>query len=77
MALTLVVANTVSLALYNPLIPAGHPLLSVLDTLDWVFLSLFTLELLVRLLAQGLLLHRKAFLRSGWNLFDLTIVVIR
>jgi len=44
---------------------------SVLVTLDTAILLVFTAELLIKLYA-----YRLDFFRSGWNLFDLAIVVI-
>ncbi len=43
----------------------------VLSVLDAIFVTLFTTEILLKLYAW-----RLSFFRSGWNLFDLTIVLI-
>eukprot|EP01065_Artemidia_motanka_P026534 TRINITY_DN3159_c0_g1_i1.p1 TRINITY_DN3159_c0_g1~~TRINITY_DN3159_c0_g1_i1.p1 ORF type:complete len:2278 (+),score=722.49 TRINITY_DN3159_c0_g1_i1:70-6903(+) len=42
--------------------------------LDLVFLSLFVIEMLLKVCARGFVLHRGAYLRSGWNVMDCVIV---
>ena len=46
------------------------PYLSVIHVIDYIFLSIFVIELLVRICASGL-----RFFRSGWNIFDMAIVL--
>jgi len=51
------------------------PACSVGEYIDFVFLTLFTMEMLIKMLAFGLLLHPNAYLRSGWNWLDFVVVV--
>jgi len=39
-------------------------------------LAIFTLEVILKIIAYGLCLHPNAYLRSGWNLLDFVIVVV-
>jgi len=39
-------------------------------------LAIFTLEVILKIIAYGLCLHPNAYLRSGWNLLDFIIVVV-
>ncbi|XP_065218942.1 muscle calcium channel subunit alpha-1 isoform X4 [Planococcus citri] len=70
-------ANCVALAVYTP-----YPQLdsddtnSILDSIESVFLVIFTFECVMKILAYGFVAHPGAYLRNGWNLLDFTIVVI-
>ena len=41
-----------------------------------MFLVVFTVEAVMKMMAYGFLLHPGAYLRNGWNLLDFIIVVI-
>ena len=66
----LIIINSITLGLEtNPRVMADHgPLLLGLDKM---ILLIFTVELLLKFYAYG-----PSFFRSGWNLFDFTIVFI-
>lgn len=40
-----------------------------------MFTTLFSLEMLLRMLAQGVVLHKGSYLRDPWNLLDFVIVI--
>lgn len=65
-----ILANAVTLGLETApqLVGPAMPALLVLDT---AFLALFTLELALKLYG-----YRLRFFRSGWNVFDLSIVIV-
>ena len=65
-ALFVIVANSVVLAL------GDNPLLS--DTIDWVFLYLYTIEMMLKISGLGLILNEKSYIRDPWNLLDFVIV---
>ncbi len=66
----IILINAVTLGLEtNPAVMADYG--TFLNTLDRAILVIFTIELLIRLYA-----YRLSFFRSGWNLFDLFIVVM-
>jgi Ion transport protein len=48
----------------------------VQEQLEFVFLVIFSLEAVVKIIAYGFALHPGAYLRSGWNFLDFVIVVI-
>jgi len=50
------------------------PACSVSEYIDFVFLVLFSMEMIAKMLASGLLLHPTAYLRSGWNWLDFIVV---
>ncbi len=44
--------------------------------MEYVFLVIFTLEAVLKVIAYGFLLHPGAYLRNGWNILDFVIVII-
>ena len=46
------------------------------EIIEYVFLVIFTIESVIKIVAYGFVLHPYAYLRSGWNLLDFTIVVV-
>ncbi|CAF0938668.1 unnamed protein product [Rotaria sordida] len=69
--------NCAALALSKPL-PNNDttPMNSALEQIEYLFLAIFTLEVILKIIAYGLCLHPNAYLRSGWNLLDFIIVVV-
>ena len=66
----LILANAITLGLETDrALSSQHG--AWLDLADEVFLSVFTLELLIKLFA-----YRWHFFRSGWNVFDFVIVAV-
>ena len=74
--LVIVLGNCVSLAIYNPLTPDTSPTNAVLAVFDYVFLSLFTLEAVIRIIAMGMMLHPYSYLRDPWNVLDFVVLVL-
>lgn len=77
MILLTIMANCVALAVYTPY-PNGDSNSTNLglESIEIVFLVIFTVECFGKIVAQGLVAHQGAYLRNGWNLLDFTIVVI-
>jgi len=68
--IALILINAVTLGLETvPSIMADYG--SILLTLDKIILGVFVVEILLKFYA-----YRLSFFKSGWNIFDLTIVVI-
>ena len=53
---------------------ADSPRNHVLNYFDYVFTSIFTVEICIKVVAYGLLFHKDAFMRSGFNLLDILVV---
>ncbi|UJR26618.1 hypothetical protein I4U23_007937 [Adineta vaga] len=69
--------NCAALALSKPLpnndtTPANY----ILEQIEYIFLAIFTFEVILKIIAYGLCLHPNAYLRSGWNFLDFIIVVV-
>ena len=46
------------------------------ERIEYVFVVIFTLEAILKVIAYGFVLHSGAYLRNGWNVLDFVIVVI-
>eukprot|EP00759_Apiculatamorpha_spiralis_P048850 PhF_6_TR44136/c0_g1_i1/m.67462 len=68
-----IVANCVTLAMDDP---TTDKTTTGQDILEYTFTGLFSLELLLKVFAYGLILHQHAYLRSSWNVLDFLIVCL-
>lgn len=48
----------------------------ILDSIAITFTSIFMLEMICKILAKGLILHKGSYLRNGWNIFDFVTTLI-
>lgn len=48
----------------------------ILRKIDYFFTTVFTVELLLKLITYGFILHKDAFCRSAFNLLDLLVVIV-
>ncbi|XP_036357316.1 muscle calcium channel subunit alpha-1-like isoform X3 [Octopus sinensis] len=46
----------------------------ILNYFDYIFTSVFTIEIIIKLISYGLVLHKGSFCRSYFNLLDLLVV---
>ncbi|GLI66096.1 hypothetical protein VaNZ11_009698, partial [Volvox africanus] len=72
--LTAILGSSAILAVDSPRLEQSSPLGRAVAVLDVVFTAIFTLEMLIKVLAKGLILHRHAYLRNGWDILDFLIV---
>ena len=49
---------------------------SLASYVDLVFLIIFAIEMVIKMIAQGLMLHPHSYLRQGWNWLDFLVVII-
>ncbi|XP_041081104.1 voltage-dependent L-type calcium channel subunit alpha-1D-like [Polyodon spathula] len=70
-------ANCVALAIYIPF-PAddSNSTNHDLETVEYAFLIVFTIETCLKIFAYGLAMHKNAYVRNGWNMLDFIIVVV-
>ena len=47
----------------------------ILEKIFIVFNGIFGLEILIKMFAQGLIMHKGAYLRNGWNIIDCFVTV--
>uniref|UniRef100_G3S767 Voltage-dependent L-type calcium channel subunit alpha n=1 Tax=Gorilla gorilla gorilla TaxID=9595 RepID=G3S767_GORGO len=70
-------ANCVALAMYLPMPEDDNNSLNLgLEKLEYFFLIVFSIEAAMKIIAYGFLFHQDAYLRSGWNVLDFTIVFL-
>ena len=72
--LVLIIYSSILLAIDTPSADKDSTLGDVLQWSDLILTIVFTLELLVKVLAQGFILHRGSYMRQGWNQLDFIIV---
>ena len=49
---------------------------AALSQMDNVFTAIFLLEMIIKLISEGVLFHKLAYLRSWWNVLDAGVVII-
>uniref|UniRef100_A0A671KEM4 Voltage-dependent L-type calcium channel subunit alpha n=1 Tax=Sinocyclocheilus anshuiensis TaxID=1608454 RepID=A0A671KEM4_9TELE len=47
-----------------------------LETVEYAFLIIFTIETFLKIIAYGLVMHQNSYVRNGWNMMDFVIVVV-
>ncbi|XP_019348147.2 voltage-dependent L-type calcium channel subunit alpha-1S [Alligator mississippiensis] len=68
-------ANCVALAVYLPMAEDDtNATNSRLEKIEYVFLFIFTIEAMLKIIAYGFLFHADAYLRNGWNVLDFAII---
>jgi hypothetical protein len=75
--LIMICANCIALAVYQPY-PAqdSDTKNTVLEQIEYLFIVVFTIECVLKVVAMGFLFHPGAYLRNAWNILDFIIVVI-
>ncbi|KAL4110193.1 hypothetical protein PRIC1_001886 [Phytophthora ramorum] len=73
--LALVAVSSISLAIDNPLQNPDSAVAIALKRMEVAFTIIFTVEMVIKIIARGLVLHKGAYLRSGWNVLDCVIVI--
>ncbi|KAM5179969.1 voltage-dependent L-type calcium channel subunit alpha-1S [Mantella aurantiaca] len=70
-------ANCVALAIYLPMPEDDtNSTNSILEKVEYIFLFIFTIESILKIVAYGFILHTDAYLRNCWNILDFTIVSV-
>ena len=74
--LLVIILNSVALAVDNKTNRAQPGIASLLDTADILFISLFTFEMVMSIIARGFLFAgKRSYLRSAWNILDFVVVI--
>ena len=45
------------------------------STIDIIFLTIYTIEMILKILAFGFVLNKDSYLRDSWNVLDFVVVV--
>lgn len=70
-----IVLSSITLAAEDPTTGHNSLLNQILYWVDVIFAVIFTLEMMLKIIDMGLLLHRGSYLRNGWNCIDCVIVI--
>ncbi|XP_069920261.1 voltage-dependent T-type calcium channel subunit alpha-1H isoform X2 [Oryctolagus cuniculus] len=74
--LAFIFLNCVTIALERPDIDPGSTERAFLSVSNFVFTAIFVAEMLVKVVAQGLLAGEHAYLQSSWNVLDGLLVLV-
>uniref|UniRef100_A0A8C2X2H8 Calcium channel, voltage-dependent, L type, alpha 1S subunit, b n=1 Tax=Cyclopterus lumpus TaxID=8103 RepID=A0A8C2X2H8_CYCLU len=67
-------ANCIALAVFTPMPEEDtNNTNTSLESLEYIFLIIFTLECFLKIVAYGLVFHEGAYLRNCWNILDFVI----
>ena len=70
----MILGSSIALALEDP-INKNSPVNQVLVYLDYVFTGAFVLELVLKVISQGFILHPRSYIRDMWNILDFIVVL--
>lgn len=75
--LVVIIISSITLALENPLNNPDSKLSKSLDIINIIMTSIFWIEFMMKVLANGLIFNGKqSYLRNPWNIIDFFIVII-
>eukprot|EP00759_Apiculatamorpha_spiralis_P046998 PhF_6_TR42976/c0_g2_i1/m.65456 len=73
--LLLILLNAVTLAMDTPENASNYVIASIVDVADDVFFACFACEAILKMIAFGVIMHEKSYLRNMWNVLDFLIVL--
>lgn len=73
LSLIVIIANSISLALYDPTLNYTPYYQSILDD---IFLVLYSIEMVFKILGLGFVFNKGAYLRDSWNVLDFFIIMV-
>lgn len=74
--LVLIVISSITIIVDSPLLDLESDLAFSMKILDWIMTACFTIEMIMKIIASGLILRQDAYLRNGWNILDSSIVIV-
>ncbi|KAM9325782.1 voltage-dependent R-type calcium channel subunit alpha-1E [Gastrophryne carolinensis] len=72
--LLVIAASSIALAAEDP-VTTNSDHNKVLRYFDYVFTGVFTFEMIIKMIDQGLILHEGSYFRDLWNILDFVVVV--
>ncbi|XP_030582425.1 voltage-dependent R-type calcium channel subunit alpha-1E isoform X1 [Archocentrus centrarchus] len=72
--LLVIAASSIALAAEDP-VATNSQWNKVLRYFDYVFTGVFTFEMIIKMIDQGLILHDGSYFRDLWNMLDFVVVV--
>ncbi|CAH1121808.1 unnamed protein product [Ceutorhynchus assimilis] len=74
--LVCILVSSALLALEDPIPDKDNKKAEVLSMFDYLFTGIFSIELLLKTISYGCILHQGAFFRSAFNVLDLVVVCV-
>lgn len=74
--LAVIMLNCLTMAWESPLDPAGTWKAQTIDMLEWLFLLVFTTEMVLKIVAKGFVGHSGSYISDAWCQLDFVIVVL-
>lgn len=71
-----IIANCTTMAWESPLDPHPTWKSDFIDVCEWVYLYIFTFELLAKMFSYGLIMHEHSYLRDAWCQLDFVVVTL-
>ena len=71
--LFIIFANCISLAVEDPSLEEPDPFI---EGLDMSFLVIFSIEMVLKIIAMGFALEAHSYLRDPWNILDFSVVIL-
>ncbi|XP_022780550.1 voltage-dependent N-type calcium channel subunit alpha-1B-like isoform X2 [Stylophora pistillata] len=71
--LVIILLSSITIAIENP-VNDDAKLNRVLKYFDYVFTGIFALEVLIKVVDMGIILHKGAYFRDWWNIIDALVV---
>ncbi|CAD8122811.1 unnamed protein product [Paramecium sonneborni] len=68
----IIIFNSIMLALDDP---TTEEQTEFANLMDQIFLIYYTIEAVLKIIAQGLILPKKAYLRETWNILDFSVII--
>ncbi|CAF0857877.1 unnamed protein product, partial [Rotaria sordida] len=74
--LFIIALNCITLAMERPSIPPTSAERQFLNITNIIFTIIFTIEMMIKVIASGFIYGKHSYLRSGWNVMDGFLVII-
>ena len=74
--LVTILINCTTMAWESPLDPPDTSKAALIGVMEWVYLYIFTFELISKVVAYGFALHEGAYLRDAWCQLDFVVVTL-
>ncbi|KAA8495059.1 Sodium channel protein type 10 subunit alpha [Porphyridium purpureum] len=73
--IVIIIWSCINLAIYSPGLDPDGTTARALKVMDYLFVSVFTLEMIIKIIAMNFVLARVSYLRDPWNILDFVIVI--
>eukprot|EP01029_Cantina_marsupialis_P023747 TRINITY_DN5981_c0_g2_i1.p1 TRINITY_DN5981_c0_g2~~TRINITY_DN5981_c0_g2_i1.p1 ORF type:complete len:1476 (+),score=490.12 TRINITY_DN5981_c0_g2_i1:408-4430(+) len=74
--LLFIIMSSCTLAIDNPRNAPDSLLVDIIEVCDWIFTTIFVIEMIMKIIVYGFCLHEGSYIRNGWNVLDFVSVMI-